>query len=168
MALTVSLPAQTPASAKSTIVIKLATKFVVEPKPEKRADAKPDDHDCYGDVTIYSLEPTFIKGLDATSSNLVLNIYALGKTEKTEKPYISAPFTQIISNNTLAPDNRYKSYKFRCGGECSKVKKRDAPEWFAEVLMDGKSLCTTQSKTSSAVRQLIETRVIATSVAMPK
>lgn len=161
MALTATLPAQTPAPAKSTVKIVMTKNFGKIPKME---DSR--GHNCWGDVTTYSLEPTFVKGLDATSTNLVLNIYHIGERNASGVLYISKPVSQIIYDaKSLEKDDRYKSHKWRCEeGDCARRKREGPPEWFAEVLMDGKPLCTTRSKSSGKYKDVIETRDIVTEV----
>lgn len=169
-AIALPLHAATPLPATSSVTLKMTTTVKIGDKPTpERIKEDENHHVCYGDTTTYSLEPIFTRGLDAKSSNLVLSIYMIGtgtvdpSMEKKNDLFISKPFSQTISNNAdihLMNDSSYSSLKWRCGGECSRRHSRPAPEWYAEVTQDGKILCSTQSKSNSEIKKLIETRKV--------
>lgn len=169
-AIALPLHAATPLPATSSVTLKMTSTVKIGDKPTPQKIKEDENHHiCYGDTTTYSLEPVFTRGLDATSSNLVLSIYMIGtgdvypSTEKKSELFISKPFSQIISNNpaiSLVKDSSYASLKWNCGGECSRRKSRPAPDWYAEVTLDGKILCSTQSKTNTEIKKLVETRKV--------
>ena len=172
-AISLPLHAAPPLPASSSVELKMTTTVKIDDKPVKmKKNENFSGHQCYGDTTTYSLEPVFTRDLDATSSNLILSIYIIGSgevslsTEKKSELFISKPFSQIISNaNTpLVKDSSYSSLKWRCGGECSRRKSRTAPEWYAEVLQAGKLLCSTQSKSNSEIKKLIDARKVISEV----
>ena len=168
-AIAAPLHAAPPLPATSSVQLRMTESLKVGEKPVKMKKTENfSGHQCYGDTTTYSLEPVFTRGMDATSSNLILSIYIIGSgtvspsTEKKSELFISKPFSQIISNTntSLVKDSSYSSLKWRCGGECSRRHSRPAPEWYAEVTQDGKILCSTQSKSNSEIKKLIETRKV--------
>ena len=163
------LHAAPPIPATSSVELKLTTTVKIGDKPTpQEIKEKANHHICYGDTTIYSLEPVFTRGLDATSPNLVVSIYIIGSGGgKKSELSISKPFSQLIPNDSKIPlvkNSSYTSYKMRCGGECSRYKPEPAPEWYAEVTQDGKVLCSTQSKSNREIKKLIETRKIISEV----
>ena len=168
-AIALPLHAAPPIPATSSVELKLSSTVKIGDKPTPQEIKEDENHHiCYGDTTIYSLEPVFTRGLDATSSNLVISIYIIGSgdvypSDKKSELSISKPISQLIPNDSkisLVKNSSYTSLKWRCGGECSRRKSRPAPDWYAEVIQDGKVLCSTQSKSSSAIKKLIETRKI--------
>ena len=173
-AIALPLHAAPPIPATSSVEVKLTTTLKTGDKPtpqEIKADS--NHHICYGDTTTYSLEPVFTRGSDVTSSNLVVSIYIIGSGDvypssgKKSELFISKPISQLIPNDSKIPlvkNSSYASLKWRCGGECSRRTSRPAPEWYAEVIQDGKILCSTQSKSNSEIKKLIDTRKIISEV----
>ena len=163
----VALPlhAVPPRPATSSVELKMTESVKVGEKPVKKEKTKDfSGHQCYGDTTTYTLEPVFTRGLDATSPNLVISIYIIGSGAGNKSELsISKPISQLIPNDSQIPlvkNSSYTSYKMRCGGECSRYKPEPAPEWYAEVTQDGKILCSTQSKSNTEIKKLIETRKV--------
>ena len=169
-AIALPLQAAPPLPATSSVELKLTSTVKTGDKPTPQEIKEDSNHHvCYGDTTTYSLEPVFTRGLDATSSNLVVSIYIIGSgdvypsTDKKSELVISNPISQLIPNDSkiaLVKNSSYASLKWRCGGECSRRKSRPGPDWYAEVIQDGKVLCSTQSKSSSEIKKLIDTRKI--------
>ena len=168
-AIALPLQAAPPLPATSSVELKLTSTVKTGDKPTPQEIKEDENHHiCYGDTTTYSLEPVFTRGLDATSSTLVVSIYIIGSgdvypSDKKSELFISKPISQLIPNDSKIPmvnNGSYASLKWRCGGECSRRKSRPAPDWYAEVIQDGKVLCSTQSKSSSEIKKLIETRKI--------
>lgn len=166
-AIALPLHAASPLPATSSVTLKQTKTAESDKKPT--GENRPNGHeaDCFGDWERYTLQPTFTRGLDAKSSPLVMNIYLM-MSNKNGEVSIRKPNSQIISSDPTIPlvaDTNYRAFiRWHCKCRTRGDAKDKAPEWYAEVTQDGKVLCSTQSKSNSEIRKLIETRKIISEV----
>ena len=156
VAVVLPLNADSPVPASSLIEIKMTKTEEKGQKPARKTGKF-----CYYDRLYYTLEPTFRRGQDAKASNLLLNIYII-TTNSERKIEMQAPFSQIIPNDpkmVLVTAIKHNQILAHCKC-CREGNRKGEPEWYAEVIKDGEVLCSTQSKLSSEINKLIETRKI--------
>lgn len=161
-----SIHAAPPLPATSTVELRMTrtVEIVKEPtKEEERAEhAAGAGHVCFGNRAHYSLEPVFRRGLDAKSSKLLLSIYII--TTDTERKFaILKPKSQIIPSDSKTPliaDNSYQHLiQWRCKCRTRGDTMSKEPEWYVEVIQDGKVLCSNQSKNNTTIKKLVMSRV---------
>jgi hypothetical protein len=166
-AIVLPIHADSPVPASSSIEIKMTrtVEITEEPSKEEEKAEKAKDatyHHCFGNEAHYSLEPLFRRGQDAKTSNLVLSIYII--TTNTEREYaILKPVSQVIPSDSkvsLVADTSYHHLiRWRCACRSRGDTMETSPEWYAEVIQEGKVLCSAQSKSNTTINKLIESRV---------
>ena len=168
-----NLQASPPPPNYSTVTLKMTRTVEVATPPTKEALAesaaynkkhgnKLGAHICFHDEAHYCFEPEFKRGLDAKSPPLVLNLYIITTNDK-RKTAILKPISQIIPTDPtvlLVKDESYKeSLQYRCKCRTEKRTMATIPEWYVEVIQDGKVLCSSQSKNNTTLNKLIQTRL---------
>jgi hypothetical protein len=166
-AIVLPIHADSPVPASSSIEIKMTrtVKIAEEPTKEEEQAEKAKNakyHNCFGNDAHYSLEPLFRRGQDAKTCNLVLSIYII--TTNTEREYaILRPISQAVPSDSKVPLVTDTSYhhliQWRCACRSEGRTMETSPEWYAEVIQDGKVLCSAQSKSNTTVNKLIGNRV---------
>ena len=160
-----SISAAPPLPSTSSVELKMTRTVEIVKEPTKEEINESDGHVCYGNRAHYSLEPVFRRGLDAKSSKLVLSIYII--TTDTERKFaILKPKSQIIPSDPKTPlvtDTSYQhliQWRCKCRTRGDTMKKE--PEWYVEVIQDGKVLCSNQSKNNTTIKKLVQSRVLLT------
>ena len=168
-----NLQASSPPPTVSSVTVKMTRTVEVATPPTKEALAESAasnkeaghghvGHICFGDEAHYCFEPEFKRGLDAKSPPLVLNLYIISTDNKRETAILK-PISQIIPTDPsvlLAKDNSYNALiQWRCKCRTRGDTMATIPEWYVEVIQDGKVLCSSQSKNNTTLNKLIKTRL---------
>ena len=160
-------PTVSSVTVKMTRTVEVATPPTKEELAESAAYNKEDGnklggHICFNDEAHYCFEPEFKRGLDAKSAPLVLNLYIITTNDKRETAILK-PISQIIPTDPsvlLVKDDSYKeNLQYRCKCRTERRTMATIPEWYVEVIQDGKVLCSSQSKNNTTLNKLIQTRI---------